>query len=192
MLLYFVSHNPHKFEEVKEKAAGFGLTIEWANLEYEEIQADELETIAKKSCKSVTDIMPDLKDKSFFLEDAGLFVESLKGFPGPYSSYVFRTIGNDGILNLMKNKENRSAYFLSVIALYNRGNISIFRGLTHGVIINEQRGMNGFGFDPIFKPNNSDETFAQMSIKNKTLYGHRGKSLQELFTSLSKTAFVSK
>ncbi|MHA1302663.1 MAG: XTP/dITP diphosphatase [Candidatus Heimdallarchaeaceae archaeon] len=183
--IYFITHNKHKFEEVQEKAKSFQLDIDWLNVEYEEIQADTLEEIAETSCLRIIEKEPKLKDKIFFLEDAGLFIEALNGFPGPYSSYVFRTIGNQGILDLMHKKNTRRAFFKSVVALYMNGKVTLFTGITRGQIIHQEKGTKGFGYDPIFLPDNCNETFAQMSIKNKTLYGHRGKSLQELFKALS-------
>ncbi|MHA1114977.1 MAG: XTP/dITP diphosphatase [Candidatus Heimdallarchaeum aukensis] len=185
--ILFITHNKHKFEEAYEKAKLFNINLQWINVEYEEIQDDSLEEIARSSCLKILELRPDLKDKSFFIEDAGLFIDYLKGFPGPYSSYVFRTIGNHGILKLLYDvpDNKRSAFFKSVIAYYNAGQIELFSGIAQGKIIKELRGTQGFGFDPIFMPVGSNKTFAQMNKESKNLKGHRGKSLQELFTSLS-------
>ena len=188
--LYFITHNKHKYEEAAEIAKNYKLSIEWIDVEYEEIQADELEDIALASCNKLIRKKPNLKNKHFYVEDAGLFIESLNGFPGPYSAYIFQTIGNKGILDIMKNEENRIAYFKSVIAFFADGEIKLFTGKTMGTIITEKRGEKGFGFDPIFSPVEEGLTYAEMSLTTKNLYSHRQKSLREMFTSL--TTFENK
>ena len=187
MELYFVTHNEAKYREAEQIGQEFKIEIRWLNFEYEEIQEDNLESIAATSCRRLIELKTDLQEKKFFVEDAGLFIESLKGFPGPYSSYVYHTIGNEGILKLMNNENNRKAKFNSVIALHTKEGINLFKGITEGIIVEEMRGNQGFGFDPIFKPHSSEQTFAEMSLKTKNLYSHRQKSLRKLFTSL--TAF---
>ena len=188
--VYFITHNKHKYEEASEIAKDYKISVEWVDIEYEEMQATDLEDIALASCKKLIQIKPELKKKHFFIEDAGLFIESLNGFPGPYSAFIFETIGNDGILNLMKSEENRVAYFKSVIAFFANGKIKLFVGKTKGTIFREKRGAKGFGFDPIFLPGDEGLTFAEMSLTTKNLYSHRQKSLREMFTSL--TAFENK
>jgi len=190
MKLFFVTHNIHKFSEAQAVAAEYGFDLEWFSFEYEEIQHDDLETIAYDSCKKLVGL-PDLKGKRFFLEDAGLFIRSLRGFPGPFSSYVFKTIGNDGILKLMNGFIDRSAFFMSVIAYYDLNTISLFKGITEGSITLQKRGSMGFGFDPIFTPydatvNGLNQTYAEMSLETKNLYSHRQKSLRKLFTTLKR------
>lgn len=187
MELYFITHNQHKFKEAADIGKEYNLKVKWYNYEYEELQKDTLEIVAKNSCKRILEEKTELSKYRFFLEDAGLFIESLNGFPGPFSSYVFKTIGNDGILQLMKDKENRSAYFQSVVAFYSQEKIRIFKGTTKGNITYSKLGDKGFGFDPIFQPLELEETFAQMTLKTKNLYSHRQKSVRELFTSI--TAF---
>ncbi len=188
MEIYFITHNSSKFEEASELANNFSLTMNWKNIEYEEPQGDTLEIIAEKSCIKILEKDLTLANLVFFLEDAGLFIDSLNRFPGPYSSYVYKTIGNDGILKLMENKENRTAFFKSVIAFYANNEIKLYKGITKGKITDSKQGHDGFGFDPIFKPSECDETFAEMTLTTKNLYSHRQKSLRELFTSL--TAFA--
>ena len=188
MELFFVTHNESKYKEAKQIGLEYNLEINWINLEYEENQEDDIEKIALFSCNNLITKNPEIKAKSFFLEDAGLFIDALKGFPGPYSSYVFQKIGNKGILTLMKNRENRKARFKSVAALHYKGEITLHHGVIEGEIVYEEKGGEGFGFDPIFQPISSHQTFAEMSLKTKNLYSHRQKSLRELF--ISKTAFA--
>ena len=190
----FVTHNKHKYLEASKIAEEYNLEVLWINLEYEEIQNNDLEVIAKQSCATL------LKEKfsidgPFFLEDAGLFIEALNGFPGPYSSYVYKKIGNKGILKLMEKLQNRRAYFKSVVAAYFGGNIRIFKGISTGEIAFQTHGERDFGFDPIFIPHpltetNNPKTFAEMNTETKNLYSHRQKALRELYSSFS--AFAQK
>lgn len=188
--VYFITHNKHKYEEASEIAKSYKIPVEWIDIEYEEVQANDLEDIALASCKNLIQMKPELEKKHFFVEDAGLFIKSLNGFPGPYSAYIFQTIGNEGILDLMKNEKSRAAYFKSVIAFFAYGKIKLFVGKTKGTIFTGKRGAKGFGFDPIFLPADEEITFAEMSLTTKNLYSHRQKSLREMFTSL--TAFENK
>jgi len=119
-----------------------------------------------------------------FVEDAGLFVEALKGFPGPYAAYVYHTIGNQGILKLMADTENRGANFQSVISYCDSENsvdpVS-FYGEIKGEITPAQRteqGKSGFGFDPIFQPEGSSRTFAEMTVEEKNGYSHRAAAIR--------------
>ncbi|NPD87252.1 MAG: RdgB/HAM1 family non-canonical purine NTP pyrophosphatase [Asgard group archaeon] len=182
MKLFFVTHNKAKYKEAKQIGLEYNIDINWINLEYEENQEDEIEKIALYSCNTLIKENPEIKTKNFFLEDAGLFIDALNGFPGPYSSYAFQKISNEGILTLMKNKENRKARFKSVAALFYEGEITLHYGVTEGEIVYEAKGEEGFGFDPIFRPISSDLTFAEMSLKTKNLYSHRQKSLRELLS----------
>ena len=107
--LFFVSSNNHKYLEAKKILDSFGIKLGFFKSNLEEIQSNSLKEIASKKA---TDAFSKCK-KPVIIEDDGLFVDSLEGFPGPYSSYVFKTIGNKGILNLVKN--NRKAKFVSII-----------------------------------------------------------------------------
>jgi len=176
MALIFVTGNRHKFEEVGEIAAGHGLKLEMRDLPCKEIQADELEEIARQSAVDACSSL----GKPCFVEDAGLFVHALRGFPGPYSSYVFRTIGNDGLLKLMASIGDRRAEFRSAVSYCEPGSKpSVFRGRVKGCIGFEARGSKGFGFDPIFSPDEGDgRTFAEMTITEKNELSHRAQAIK--------------
>jgi len=175
MALTFVTSNLHKFREVSELAARRGLEVVHYNWRYPEIQADELEEIARLSAMEVSDKL----GKPCFVEDAGLFVDSLRGFPGPYSNYVFRTIGNPGILKLMHGEKNRRAEFRSAVGYCEPGGEPmIFVGRVEGWIAEEARGTGGFGFDPIFVALEGDgRTFAEMKTEEKNLFSHRARAV---------------
>ena len=103
-----------------------------------------------------------------------MFIDSLEGFPGPYSSYVFKTIGNKGILNLVKN--NRKAKFVSIITYCDKKILESFNAKLDGKISTSQKG-KGWGYDPIFIPKNSKKTFAESNNKNQL--SHRDKALNK-------------
>ena len=115
--------------------------------------------------------------RKVIVEDDGLFVDSLSGFPGQYSSFVFKTIGNDGILKLLARSAKRSAYFLSLIAFYDGRILSISEGRVNGKIT-DRITEGGWGYDPIFVPDGTDLTFAELE-KNKNEYSHRKRALEK-------------
>ena len=108
------------------------------------------------------------------IEDAELCIDSLGGFPGPYSSYIHKTIGNQGILNLLK--KNRNAKFISTIVYCDKKNLEFFEGKLDGVISKSEKG-TGWGYDPIFIPKNTKQTFGELTVKNNL--SHRYKALEK-------------
>lgn len=173
----FVTRNRHKFEEAFNILLPMGIRLKQAPIERIEIQSEDLSEIALIGAKNAVEVLK----KPLVVEDAGLFIKSLNGFPGPYSSYVYKTIGVDGILKLMENVNDRSAYFKSAVAFCSPGGkCRVFVGEVHGEIALEARGSGGFGFDPIFIPYESDgRTFAEMSISEKSLLSHRARAFRE-------------
>jgi XTP/dITP diphosphohydrolase len=131
--------------------------------------------------------MEEKIEEPFIKDDSGLFIDALKGFPGVYSSYVQKSIGNEGILRLMDGVENRAAYFRTVIGLFipEKG-ISLFSGECRGSISSEIRGKQGFGYDPIFIPDGEDRTFAEMSLEEKNNISHRIRAIKGLVNFLSQ------
>jgi len=182
---FFVTGNVHKFNEARKVLAEFNVATAMLNLEAVEIQDDSLESIAKASVIDAT----KKANLPVFVEDAGLFVKALNGFPGPYSSYVFRTVGTKGILKLMQNEKKRDAYFLSVVAFSNPHELlepKCFQGMVEGKIAYEERGKQGFGFDPIFEPyGGNGKTFAEMTTQKKNKCSHRAQALRKFARSYS-------
>ena len=158
--LFFVSSNHHKYQEAKKILESFGISIGFFKYELEEIQSHSLKKIASKKSKQAFQKCK----KPIIVEDDGLFIDALVGFPGPYSSYVFKTIGNEGILHLLD--KNRSAEFVSIISFCDAKNSKSFEATIKGKISKSQIG-KGWGYDPIFIPTNSQKTFAELPNKNK-------------------------
>lgn len=177
--VYFATGNRNKYLEAARIAAAFGVVLKYLNLEKREIQSEKLTAIAAFAARQAA----DLTGKNVVVEDAGLFVKGLSGFPGPYSSYVFDTIGVEGILKLLRNVKNRGASFQAVVAYCEPGRRPVcLAGKARGTLTKTARGSHGFGFDPIFVPTGSRRTFAEMDISEKNLYSHRTKA----FTSFCK------
>ncbi len=170
-MIYFVTSNKGKFAEAK----GIFPDIEQRNIGYTEIQADTLEEVAAFGINEVAERIAG----PAMIEDAGLFIRALNGFPGVYSAYVQKTIGNAGILRLMQGKENRQAFFKSVVAYAEPGlEPLMLSGEVHGEIGFEQRGQKGFGYDPIFYV--KGESLGEMETDEKNRISHRGASMLAL------------
>lgn len=167
--LTFVSSNPNKYQETKAILESFGLRIEFLRHDLFEIQSDSLEIIASAKAR---DAFSEFA-RPVLVEDAGLFIDSLGGFPGPYSSYVLDTLGCKGILAL--TGQDRAARFVSVVAYCDNDGVKSFGGQVRGTISESECG-NGWGYDPIFIPEGSEQTFAKTDAKDEI--SHRHLSLQ--------------
>ncbi len=188
--LVFASNNKHKLAEAR---AILGDKFEVVSLEeigcHDEIPetAETLEGNALIKARWV-------KDKygfDCFADDTGLMVEALGGAPGVYSA---RYAGEhctfadnvNKMLREMSDKENRKAYFATVIALILNGQIYTFEGKVDGYIATEPHGEGGFGYDPIFIAEESGRSFAEMSSEEKNAISHRGRAVRKLADFLSK------
>jgi len=179
-MIRFVTTNEGKFQEVFDKLLGHGIRIERVDRAYPEIQADSLEKIVRFGATELDDQVPG----DYLIDDSGLFVDALGGFPGPYSSYAFKRLGCAGILKLLAGVPRRSASFLTVFLLRKGGEHHTFRGEVLGTIADGERGKGGFGFDPIFLPEGETRTFAEMSVTEKNRHSHRGRAADELLRFL--------
>jgi XTP/dITP diphosphohydrolase len=178
-VVFFATGNIHKFNEVRSILSQFGFAVGMLRLKGDEIQSESIKEIAEISVKNAYARcrLP------IFVEDAGLFIKALDGFPGPYAAYVYHTIHNSGILKLMENTTDRRARFQSVIAYCDQQSPcqpECFIGEVKGEIttdVREKQGKSGFGFDPIFQPEGSAKTFAEMTIAEKNGYSHRAMAI---------------
>ncbi len=178
-VLRVVTSNEGKAREFARALEGLPWRIERVDQEYEEVQADTLEEVAERSARSI--LASGSVEPPFVLEDAGLFVECLGGFPGVYSAYVFRTIGCEGVLRLLGEGDDRGARFESRIALCKEEReVEVVGGTCVGSLSAEPTGSGGFGFDPIFIPRGHDRTFAEMDLVEKGSLSHRGRAVAAL------------
>lgn len=178
MNVTFVSTNRNKFAEAESILSEFGIKADFVQAELAELQSDSLETIATEKARSAYSIVR----RPVIVEDDGLYVDQLKGFPGPYSSFVFRTIGNEGVLKLLGGSQDRSAFFRSAIAYFDGSMILVSEGVTEGTI-SAGASDGGWGYDPIFVPAGSDLTFGQLG-KEKSRFSHRRKGLESFSKKL--------
>lgn len=174
--VYLVTGNRHKVEEFEAILAPLGVEVVPVRLEKLEVQADDVAVIARYAAERLP-----VMDAPVAVEDAGLFIKALRGFPGPYSSYVYRTLGLKGVLKLMEYVDERGAYFLSAIGVKDtEGRVHVFTGRVDGSIARSPRGSGGFGFDPIFVPEGWEKTFAEASMEEKNSVSHRARAARAL------------
>jgi XTP/dITP diphosphohydrolase len=179
--LTFASTNQNKYREVQSILSSHGIAVDFAQINLVEVQSDSLEEIAREKAKSAFSQV----GRPVIVEDDGLFIDTLKGFPGQYSSHAFKTIGNDGIMKLLAGSTNRNASFRSLIAFHDGKSLSISGGRVDGNI-SDKITKGGWGYDPIFVPAGTSLTFAQLKEK-KNDYSHRKKALDNFARWYSKT-----
>jgi XTP/dITP diphosphohydrolase len=185
-IIYFITGNTHKFKEITK-------LFQKEELDYDlkqkttatiEIQAPSIKEVALFKLNSIKTIF----NNSYFIEDAGFFIDvPLNGFPGVYSKFVLKTIGNEGILKLINDYGNSAAHFEAVIALYFQplNKIFTFEGSVEGKVSKEIRGISGFGYDPIFIPNEfPNNTFGELTIEEKNSISHRAKAWEKMLMFL--------
>jgi XTP/dITP diphosphohydrolase len=170
MILTMVSSNADKAREVEEF---FGSTLEvtHVSLDIPELRSEDVIEISRQKAKYAFDhILSPL-----IVDDTSFSIDALKGFPGPYAAYVLHTIGNAGILKIMKDVEDRNAHFTTAIAFADSNGIRVFSGTIHGRIVMIPRGRGGFGYDPIFEV--EGRTLAEFPIEEKSRISHRALAL---------------
>lgn len=190
MKLVFATNNQHKLHEIKH------------------LLDDSIELLSLNDIGCYDDIPEDMDtlegnagQKSFFVynkygvncfaDDTGLEIEALNGEPGVYSArYAGEAKNPENNMNLVLDKlsiiNNRRARFRTVISLVINGHETQFEGIVDGHILKEKRGKTGFGYDPIFQPDESNLSFAQMSLEEKNKISHRGRAVQKLVEYLTQ------
>ena len=158
MKITFVTSNKHKVEEFKVILDGVA-SLEHIELEYPEIRSDDSGEIAKVAAKQLAESL----GKTVIVEDSGLFISTVSGFPGTCSAYIHKRIGLKGILALLKGKKDRSAEYISAVGYCEVGKDPLaFVGSEKGTIAPAMKGEHGFGHDPIFIPEGSSKTYGEM------------------------------
>ena len=196
MQLVFATHNPNKLKEVQIL---FPKEIKLLSLEdigcMDEIPetANDLEGNATIKANFVTENY----GYHCFADDTGLLVDALDGAPGVYSARYAGEQKNaddnmDKLLLQLNGKTNRSAHFKTVIALNLNNEQFLFKGIVEGEITTQKKGGKGFGYDPIFRPNGYDKTFAEIPILMKNKISHRGKAIEELLAFFKSRTHVDK
>ena len=188
--LIFATNNRNKVAEI-QSLVGANFTIiplKEAGIEIEIPEPhDQLEANAHE--KAVT--IFNLTHQNCFSEDTGLEIEALDGAPGVKSARYAGENSNaqdniDLVLNRMTGIENRSAQFRTVICLIWENQTHYFEGVCKGQILSNMQGENGFGYDPIFVPDGTSKSFANMTMEEKNQFSHRKKAVSQLFEFLDK------
>ena len=173
--------NPHKVYEVNEIAKGSGVELVSPNGEF---NPEETGNTFEENSLIKSRAAAKLNGMISMADDSGLCIEALNGAPGLYSARYAGTQQEkiDRVLSELDGVENRKAKFVCCMSLVDRdGNIiHVTKGECHGHIVKSQKGVNGFGYDPIFMPNSSDITIAEMSEQDKNAISHRGRALRAM------------
>jgi len=186
--LIFATNNQHKVDEIRSVIGEYFeiITLKEAGIEIDIPEPhDTIEANASEKSKTIY----QHAKQNCFGEDTGLEVEALHGEPGVKSARYAGDKKNfdeniDKLLNKLEGIKNRNAQFKTVISLMLDGNEHLFEGITKGKIIYERRGENGFGYDPVFIPEGSDKTFAEMELAEKNIFSHRRKATDKLIEFL--------
>ena len=189
MELIFATHNPNKLAEVQQMMPK---SIKLLSLDDVQLFDEIPETAAtiKENAILKTDYIKSRFDLPVFADDTGLIVHALNGDPGVLSARYAGKQKNsednmDLLLENLLSSDDRSAHFLTVISLFIDGKQYEFEGRCDGEILPSRKGEKGFGYDPIFRPNGFQESFAQMSMSDKANISHRGQALKKLISFLN-------
>lgn len=182
--MVFATHNQHKLDEIREITKGRLHILGLADLGCRE-EIEETGRTLEENALIKARFVNEKYGYACFADDSGLEVEALDGAPGVYSS---RYAGNgcnpadnmDKLLSALQGIENRAARFRTAIALTVHGKEHLFEGVIKGRIIDEKRGIGGFGYDPVFIPDGYDQTFAELGTKVKNMISHRALAVGKL------------
>ena len=188
MKLIFASKNHNKLKEIKKIIPNKIELLSLEDLNFEKDIPENEKTIEKNAIFKANFISEKF-NVNVFSDDTGLEVKALNGLPGVHSA---RYAGNEKntekniekLLFDMKNIKNREARFKTIIALFLNKKLHLFEGIIQGQILKSKKGINGFGYDSIFKPNGYDKSFGELSFKIKNKISHRAIATKKLITFL--------
>lgn len=184
MQLVFASNNKHKIKEINDILGSDTHLLSLGDIKMEE-EIPEDEATLEGNALAKARYINSATGMDVFADDTGLEVDYLDGQPGVHSARFAGPDKDSGanidkLLSLLGNTYNRKARFRTVIALISGGREYLFEGTVNGMIINDRRGNEGFGYDPVFIPEGYDMTFAEMSLSEKNKISHRAKAFGKL------------
>ncbi len=187
--IIFATNNQHKVEEIK-KVVGNNVNIVTLADAGIDIDIPEPHDTLQDNASEKSQTIHRLTAQNCFSEDTGLEVEALNGEPGVksarYAGDERNFQGNiDKLLLNLAGKQNRAARFRTVISLIWEEKEYFFEGICNGRIVDDQKGAQGFGYDPVFVPDGSNKTFAEMSMDEKNAFSHRRKATDKLVAFLN-------
>jgi non-canonical purine NTP pyrophosphatase (RdgB/HAM1 family) len=171
--LTFITGNKHKAEELENY---LGIAIDCYKLDLPEIQSLDLEEVAIAKAKEAYEII----GAPVLVEDTALTFSSLGKLPGPFIKHFLESLQNEGLTKILNTYDNRGALALSCFVLRDENGSKVFMGETKGVIADNPRGENGFGWDAVFIPDGETKTWAEMSKEEKQRTSMRAKALEKL------------
>jgi XTP/dITP diphosphohydrolase len=186
--LIFATNNANKVAEIQSLVGPDFNIIDMQSAGIDIDIPEPHETLNENALEKASTIFK-ITSTNCFSEDTGLEIESLNGAPGVKSARYAGEDRNfqaniDKVLEELSNKENRKAQFRTVICLIWENQTYYFEGICKGQIARTMQGEKGFGYDPIFIPDGSDKSFAQMSMEEKNSFSHRQKAVTQLFEFL--------
>lgn len=190
MKIIFASNNKNKVKEIQNQVPEFIQIVTLEEIGCTE-DIEETEDTIKGNAILKANYISNLYGLPCFADDTGLEVEALNGAPGVYSArYAGEEKNADKNMELLlenlKDIPNKAAQFKTVIALNIKNEQHLFTGIVKGIIRNKKTGTAGFGYDPIFEPENIGKTFAEMSVEDKNKMSHRGRAVAQLVAFLLK------
>ena len=189
-LLVFATNNQHKLQEIRDIVGDRFNIKSLAEIGCNEDIPETADTIRGNALMKAR-YVAEKYGVDCFADDTGLEVEALGGAPGVHTARYASAEGHDSIGNMqlllanLEGKENRNARFVTNIALIIDGEVTVFEGECRGTITTEQHGEAGFGYDPVFRPQGSERTFAQMTAEEKNAISHRGRATAKLLQYLN-------
>lgn len=188
MKIVFATNNQHKLDEIRKITAGKIEILSLSDIDCHD-DIEENGTTLEENALIKAQYIKDKFGFDCFADDTGLEVDALGGAPGVYSSrYAGENCNPQDnmrkLISELQGKENRNARFRTVIALLFNGKKHFFEGEIRGRIIDEKRGIAGFGYDPIFMPDNYDKTFAELGDDEKNKISHRAIATRQLINFL--------
>lgn len=190
MQLVFATNNENKIKEIKSALGNEFEILSLKDINCHEELPETQDTLAGNALQKAK-YVADNYNVNCFADDTGLVIEALNGEPGVYSARYAGEgkLAEDNIkkvLNKLKGKENRTAYFETSIALIIDNKETLFSGKAEGEITEELSGIDGFGYDPIFKPKGLNQTFAELTMSEKNEISHRGIAFRKMCEFLLK------
>lgn len=189
MKLVFATNNKNKIKEIKHLLNDTTKLLSLEEINCNEEIPETSDTIAGNALQKAQYVY-EKYGYNCFADDTGLEIDSLNGAPGIYSArYAGEQKSTEDnmekVLSELNNNPNRTAQFKTVIALIINGKETLFEGIAKGNITKIKSGSEGFGYDPIFKPESYDITFSEMSLDEKNKISHRSKAVKKLVTYLA-------
>lgn len=188
MKIVFASNNRHKIREIQDIVGSTHQIIAMADMGITDDIPEPYETF-EENARAKAEYVHKRTGLAAFADDSGLEVDALDGAPGVYSARYAGPAKSDEannakLLGALRNTQNRKAQFRTVIAFAYRGEYRYFEGVVKGEILEKPIGTQGFGYDPLFKPEGYELSFAQLSMAEKSSISHRGRAVRHFIDHL--------